>query len=78
MPEWPAGLVELQCLAAKWNLDTFGGGKSASVLENTRSRVDLYRGVEQQILNCRMQILSHHQTGLRSYQDYIGLRQIFC
>ncbi len=65
--------VELQSLAAQWEVDAFGGGELVSVLKNARPRVDPHCGIEQQVLNSRMQILVHDQTGLRCEQDHLRL-----
>jgi hypothetical protein len=67
--EWSARFVELQRLPAQWKVDAFGGRELVSVLKNARPRMDLHCGIEQQVLNCWMQILVHDQTRLRCEQD---------
>lgn len=76
MQERQSRFIETQRFAAQWKLDGFGRRKLIGAVENAGARVDLGRGIEQQILNRGMQIAAYHQARLRRDQSHIGRRLI--
>lgn len=68
--------VEALRLVAQRQVDRFGRGKLSRFLEDSGLGVDLYSGAEQQVLNSRMQIRPHHETGLGREERDIRRRTV--
>jgi len=68
LEERAARLVVLPRVLAEGQVDRLGGRELTGTVKQARSRVNLRRGLEEQVLERGVQILAHDEASLRSQQ----------